>query len=468
MKKFFGLLSDSKLDAGQTIILGFAFLIFIGAFILTLPISNNYGQWTSPVDAIFTATSAICVTGLVVVNTSLYWSVIGKIVILILIQIGGLGFVAVLTSVYLLLGRKITLKERKVIQSSFNQSSLDGMVKFTSIAVRGTLIVELIGAVLLTLYFLFKQGESFFKALIYGVFHSISAFCNAGFDILGSNSLMNYDTSIYINVIIMALIILGGIGFGVWLDVIKKLVRDKRDLTLKRKMMNLSLHSKLAIITSIILILLGAIFTLVVEYNNPSTLGSYNFFEKIIVSFFQSVTLRTAGFNTIDLANLNEGTKFLYVIIMLIGGSPGGTAGGLKTVTIAVIFMTVYCIIKGKEDTEVFYKKIPFFVLQKCMTILAVYISLFIVGSILLAVLDNNLLENFTFLDIMFEVASALGTVGLTVGITPNLSIIGKIIISITMFLGRLGPVTMAMALTLRQDSNSASIKYPEEEVIVG
>ncbi len=468
MKKFYDLLNNNKMDAGQIIVMGFIFLIFIGTLLLMLPISNNYGQWTNPIDAMFTATSAMCVTGLVVVNTSVYWSVFGKIIILMLIQMGGIGFVAVLTVMYLILGKKITLRERKVIQSSFNQSNLDGMVKFTWLVVRGTFFIEGIGAILLMLYFLFIQGENILVALVYGIFHSISAFCNAGFDILGLNSLMNYDTSIYMNVVIMFLIILGGIGYGVWVDVINIFFKKKSKIRFRKKLEKLSLHSKLAIITSIVLILIGTVFTFFVEFLNSDTIGSYSLSEKLLTSLFQSVTLRTAGFNTIDLASLNEGTKFLYIMIMMVGGSPGGTAGGLKTVTIAVIFLTVYSIIKGKEDTEVFYRKIPFTVIQKCMTILGLYMSLFITGTILLTILDYNLLQNFDFIDIMFEVASALGTVGLTVGITPELSYIGKIIVAIIMFLGRLGPVTIAMALTLRQDINNAVIKHPEEDVIVG
>ncbi len=468
MKSFLELINNKKLDAGQIIVFGFALLIFIGTVLLMLPIANNYGIWTNPIDSLFTATSAVCVTGLVVVNTAEYWSGFGKIVIITLIQIGGLGFVAVLTTVYLLLGKKITLKERKVIQSSFNQSGLDGMVKFTSLAVKGTILVELIGAVLLFIYFLFNQGEDILSSIIYGIFHSISAFCNAGFDILGTNSLMNFDTSLYFNIVIMLLIILGGIGYSVWIDVIKVYFKDKRKLSIRKRFESLSLHSKLAILTSIVLILFGAVFTFLVEFFNEYTIGHYSLGDKILTSIFQSVTLRTAGFNTIDLANLNEGTKFLYVIIMLIGGSPGGTAGGLKTVTIAVIFITVRSIIKGREDTEVFYRKIPFTILQKCLTILAIYISLFITGCILLAIIDYQLLEQFTFLDIMFEVSSALGTVGLTVGITPLLSTVGKIVIAITMFLGRLGPVTIAVALTLKQDTNNTTIKYPDETVLVG
>ncbi len=468
MKKFYDLLNNNKMDAGQIIVLGFIFLIVVGTFLLMLPVSNNFGKWTNPIDAMFTATSAMCVTGLVVVNTSVYWSVFGKIIILMLIQIGGIGFVAVLTVMYLILGKKITLRERKVIQSSFNQSNLDGMVKFTWLVVRGTFFIEAIGALLLMLYFLFVQGESFAVALVYGVFHSISAFCNAGFDILGLNSLMNYDTSVYINTIMILLIILGGIGYGVWIDVLNIFFKNKNKISFRKKIEKLSLHSKLALITSLVLIVFGTVFTFSVEFLNPNTIGLYSFGEKITTSLFQSVTLRTAGFNTIDLAGLNEATKFLYVIIMMIGGSPGGTAGGLKTVTIAVIFLTVYSIIKGKEDTEAFYRKIPFTVVQKCMTILGLYMTLFIVGTILLTVLDYSLLQNFDFIDIMFEVASALGTVGLTVGVTPELSHGGKIVIAIIMFLGRLGPVTIAMALTLRQDINNAIVKYPEENVIVG
>ncbi len=455
-------------DAGQTIIVGFALLILIGTILLMLPISNNYNVWTQPVDAFFTATSAVCVTGLVVVNTAMYWSPFGKIVILFLIQIGGLGFMALLTSFYLMLGRKITLRERKIIQSSFNQNGLDGMVKLTLTAVKGTLLIEGIGAILLGLYFFFEQGEGLFISFIYGVFHSISAFCNAGFDILGDNSLMNYDTILYFNIVIMALIILGGIGFSVWSDVMKKIVYDKRKIPLRKKIENLSLHSKVAIYTSIALILFGTIFTFLVEFNNPATIGMYSFKDKIITSLFQSVSLRTAGFNTIDLASLNDGTKFIYIMIMLIGGSPGGTAGGLKTVTIAIIFITVYCIIKGKEDTEVFNKKIPFSILQKCLTILAIYMLLFITGVTMLSMLNPQLLQQFDFLDLMFEVASALGTVGLTVGVTPELSFIGKIIIAFIMFLGRLGPVTIAVALTIRQDTETGMIKYPEEDVLVG
>lgn len=472
-KKIMNLIQKNKLKASQTIILSFLIVIFIGTILLFLPISSVQEGSVGTLTALFTATSAVCVTGLVVVNTAQTWTIFGKIVILMLIQIGGLGFMAMLMTFFLGLRKKITLKDRLIIQQSFNQQSIEGMVKLVKLAVKGTLIVEFIGAIILTIAFLYTSVMpiSIGESLWYGVFHSISAFCNAGFDILGTNSFMGFYGNVVVNITLMALIISGGLGFAVWADLIKisklKYVESEKKMTAKEKIKRLTLHSKIAITTSVGLIIGGAVLIFLIEMNNPNSIGELSFPNKIMASVFHSVTLRTAGFNTIDIMGLTDASKFVSITLMIIGGSPGGTAGGMKTVTTAVVILGVVSVVKGKSKTEAFNRTIPDPVFKKVLSIVMIYLMIFIVATLMLLISQDHI-TSYSFIDVAFEVASAVGTVGLTTGLTPQLGSFGRIIIIVCMFIGRIGPISVAIALTSAQDNSSDLISYPEENILVG
>lgn len=460
---------ENLFSLGPAHIITFSFLIIIliGTILLNLPISSVDGESVGILNAMFTATSAVCVTGLVVVNTLSHWTIFGKIIILLLIQIGSLGFMSLFTFVLVFLGRKITLKERILIQESFNLSSFKGMVSFLKKIITGTFIIEGIGALILSIKFIPKYG--FFKGIFNGIFHSVSAFCNAGFDILGENSLMDYRTDYVINITLMALIILGGLGFSVWLDLlkyIKHLIAKFKKIRSDKFVM--SLHSKVVLCMTLILILMGFISTFALEFKNSETIGNLRLDQKILVSLFQTVTLRTAGFDAIGQANLTYGSKFIAIILMAIGGSPGGTAGGIKTVTIGALFFTIVSVIKGKDCVTAFKRTISFHTVQKALTVLIMMISFIFLATILLSVSEVNNKYNYEFIDLLYETTSALGTVGLSTGMTQYLSFFGRVIIMICMFVGRIGPITVVLGLSFKKRGKKNVIHYPEEKIIVG
>lgn len=433
----------------QTMVVGFALIILLGGILLNLPIASKSGEQVGFVNAVFTATSAVCVTGLVVVDTGTYWSTFGKFVIISLIQIGGLGFMSLATLLYLIVGKKISLKERLVMQESLNKDDLSGVVKLTRNILIGTFLIEFVGGLILATVFIPQKG--LLKGLGYGFFHSVSAFCNAGFDLIGGGvSLIPYADNIVVNFTIMGLIILGGLGFTVIFDVLSK-----------RNMKRLTLHSKLALLVTVILIFGGAILFFVLEADNAKTLGHMSMKGKFLGAMFQSVSPRTAGFNTINLAAMKDSSKFLTIILMFIGGSPASTAGGLKTVTMALLVITVMSIIQGKPDVAVFKRRISFRFINKALAALFMAMSLVIIVT-----MGLSLTENFTFLDILFETVSAFATVGLTLGITASLSTAGKLMIIFTMFAGRVGILTIFVALAGRE--KKMLFQYPEERVIVG
>lgn len=450
-----------KLKPTQILVLGFLSVILIGTFLLSLPISSNDGNSINIIDAMFTATSSVCVTGLVVVNTYYQWSLFGKIVIIVLIQIGGIGFMTLTTTLFIILGKKIRLKERLIIQESLNQYTLSGMVRLVKNVVLGTLLLEGIGAILLSFKFVPKYGV---YGIFMGVFHSVSAFCNAGFDIIGNENLSPYVGDTLVNITIMSLIILGGIGFTVWLDyirIVKEKIRYK--YTFKRAFHKLALHTKLVTMITIFLIGIGALFFFALEGTNPLTLGPMRFKEKILGSFFQSVTSRTAGFNTIPQAGMKDASKFMTIILMFIGGSPAGTAGGIKTVTFGVIFLAVISVIKAREDVEIFQKRISWDIIKKALAVMSISLTVVITATMALSLSEAD-----KFMEVFFEVVSGFATVGLTIGLTPNLTVIGKLVICLVMFIGRIGPVTMMVAFTLKDKRNKTTIKKPEEKVLVG
>ena len=410
------------------ILLGFLGLILLGALVLMLPVCSRDGSWTAFPDTLFTSVSAACVTGLIVQDTATHWSVWGQLMILILIQIGGLGVITVALTFFRLWGRRISLAQRNMMQQSISAPQVGGIVRRTSFILRGSLYVELIGALLLLP--VFARDFGFAKGLWYSVFHAISAFCNAGFDLMGVrekySSLTSYGTDIWVNTVIMLLIIVGGLGFLVWEDLRESRFRFRR----------LRLQSKLVLVTSAVLILVPAGLNFLLEYRDLP------FKERILYALFQSVTTRTAGFNTADLTKMSEPGILRMIMLMLIGGSPGSTAGGMKTTTAAVLFLAGATVFRRRDDVECFRRRIGQDVIRNAGTILFLYLMLFSVGSAVLA-----RVEGLPLLTCMFETGSAVGTVGLTLGITPSLHPCSRIILMILMFLGRVGALTLVYAL---------------------
>lgn len=453
----------SRLGPAQVLVTGFFIIIMVGAILLSLPIASNNNQGLPFLDALFTATSAVCVTGLIVVNTFAHWTLFGKIVIISLIQIGGLGFMTLVSMIFVLLGRKITLKDRLIMQEALNQDTIAGIVRFSKQIVKGTLLVEGVGALLLSIRFIPEYG--FLKGAWYSVFHAISGFCNAGFDIVGDASLSPYVGDPIINITIMLLIILGGLGFGVWMDLIHgvklKLEMNKR-FTWKQTFYRLALHTKLVVTITLSLIIIGFLFFFIAEFRNPTTLGALPFKDKIFAAFFQSVSPRTAGFNTISLDAMRDSSKFMMIILMFIGGSPAGTAGGIKTIAAGVLVLSTIATIRGRDSTEVFERRIPNKTIMRSLSVIMISLGVVLGITIIL-----SFTEDAQFIDLFFEAVSGFATVGSTLGITPNLSFLGKIIIIIDMFIGRLGPVTMVVAMMIKQGNHKSIIQYPEEKVIV-
>ena len=441
-----------KLNPSHFLILWFIILILTGATLLNLPFSSIDGKSIGFIDALFTSSSAVCVTGLTVVNTAAHWTIFGKVIILILIQIGGLGIMTMATLIAFLLGKRITLKDRLLIREELNATTLQGIVLLTKRVLIMTLSIEAIGAIFLSLTFTKEFGV--IKGIWFSIFHAISAFCNAGFDITG-NSLVDHSGNYVLNITVMMLIILGGIGFYVVMEVIRE-----------RKFRYFSLHTKLVLISTILLIFVGMIVVLLMEYSNPETLKTLNIGEKIIASFFQSITPRTAGFNTIDTSGLRFSTSFFVMILMFIGGSPGSTAGGIKTTTFSIIAISTYRLVMGYEDIETLKKRIDLRTVIRAISV--VTISITIVFSIGIVLLITESGSGFGFQDVLFEVISAFGTVGLSRGLTPSLTNIGRILITLTMFVGRIGPLTIAFAIAQKQDKNIGNYRYPIGKTLVG
>lgn len=422
-------------------------LIMLGTFLLMLPISSRRGSITAFSDALFTATSATCVTGLVVKDTATYWSVFGQGVIFILIQIGGMGVITIGLTVMRASGMKIGLWHRSTMQESIAAPHIGGMVRFTSFIVKTTVLIELIGAALLFPVFCADFGAA--KGLWYSLFHSVSAFCNAGFDLMGTrepfSSLTSYSGNIYVNCIIMLLIVAGGIGFLVWGDI----------KTYKHRFTRYSLQSKIVLLTTSILIVLPALYFFFNEY------GSMDFSERSVSSFFQSVTTRTAGFNTQDLTNMSESGSILMIVLMLIGGSPGSTAGGMKTVTFAVLFMSAITVFSRKRDVQCFKRRISDDTVRNAGAVFFMYLFLFLVSG---AVISK--FEHIPLVASLFETSSAIGTVGLTLGITTKLRMLSKAILMMLMFFGRVGGLTLIYAVL--PSSGSKNSRLPLENISIG
>ena len=446
-----------KLSTTQIILLSFLVTILIGSGLLALPISSASGEAVPYLDALFTATTSTCVTGLVTIPTVSTWSVFGQIVILLLIQIGGLGIITIMSGLMLLLNRKMGIDDRLLIQDAFNLNTMAGLAKFIKNVLIGTLIIEGVGAVLYMIVFVPDFGA---RGIWISVFNSVSAFCNAGIDIIAENSLCNYATNPLINIVTSALIILGGLGYIVWWDVIR--VVKSRSPKNRKIFRHLSLHSKIAITATAVLILVGAILIFIFEYDNPLTIGKMSLFDKIQISLFQSVTTRTAGFATIPQENLTNASATVSIVLMLIGGSPVGTAGGMKTVTIAVLICSAFATIRNKNSATLFGRRISEESIKKAVSVVVMFLTICATSTILLMATSNA-----SPLDAVFETVSASATVGLSRNLTATLNTFGKLIIIVTMYFGRVGPISLAIALGSKNESQNV-ITEPTEDISIG
>jgi potassium uptake TrkH family protein len=430
----------------QVISLGFLSVILLGSLLLMLPIATKSGQSTSFSDALFTATSAVCVTGLVIKDTATYWSLFGQGVILLLIQIGGMGIITIAIAIAAVSGRKIGLMQRSTMQEAISAPTVGGIVRRTQFIIRTTILIEIIGAALLAPVFCRDFGV--WKGIWYSLFHSISAFCNAGFDLIGIrtpfSSLTSYSVQPIVNLVIMVLIVVG-IGFLTWEDI------KNHKWHLKKYRM----QSKVIFMVTGLLIFLPALYFFYFEFSNVPLM------ERVWVSLFQSVTPRTAGFNTADLTLLSEVGQMLIIILMLIGGSPGSTAGGMKTTTLAVLVSSALSVFRKKEHTHFFGRRIPDDTIKNAATIFLMYIVLFLVGGMVI-----SSTEDIPLMTALFETASAIGTVGLSLGITPDLGLVSHIILICLMFLGRVGGLTLIFATLSEKKLNGS--KYPQEKITVG
>lgn len=448
-----------RLSTTQLITLGFLAAVLAGSVLLMLPISSASGEMTPYLDALFTSATSVCVTGLTVVDTFSHWSLFGKIVILLLIQLGGLGVISFTTGIMVLIGRKITLKDRLLLESAFNLDNLSGLVRFLGKVFKGTMLIEGMGALLSMPVFCPRYG---LRGIWISVFHSVSAFCNAGIDILGPNSLEPYVNNAWLNLVTMGLIILGGIGFIVWWDVLRVtgLIRRgelRRGLFWQR----LGLHTKITLFTTAVLIVAGWVLFLLMEWDNPETLGPLNPATKTLAALFQSVTTRTAGFATVPQSGLRTESVLLSVVLMFIGGSSVGTAGGVKTSTIALIFLSAASVVRGRDTVTAYRRTIPDKLVRRASAIVAISLTTLLAATALLSLFQVGNLD-----DLLFETASALGTVGLTRGVSAQLGAAGKILMSCCMYFGRVGPISLAIAFAYRKDKGITA--YPEQNITIG
>lgn len=445
------------LSTTQIILLSFLVTILLGSILLSLPISSASGTSVAYLDALFTATTATCVTGLVTLPTATTWSVFGQVVIFLLIQIGGLGIITIMSGLMLLLNKKLGIGDRLLIQDAFNLNTMSGLTKFIKNVLLGTLLIEGIGALLYMLVFVPAFGA---KGIWISVFTAVSAFCNAGIDIIGENSLCDYATHPLINLVTAGLIILGGIGYIVWWDVLR--VLKSRTSKNRKIFRHLTLHSKIAITVTLGLILVGGVLIFAFEYTNPLTIGDMTLIDKIQVSLFQSITTRTAGFASIPQENLTDASALVSLLLMVIGGSPVGTAGGMKTVTIAVLFCSAMATVRNKNSATLLGRCISPDSIRKAVAVSVVFVSICFASTVLLMAVSHG-----SAMDVIYEAVSATATVGLSRNFTSSLQGLGKLIIIATMYLGRIGPISLAVALGSRNESQNV-ISLPTEEISIG
>ncbi|MBU5670117.1 TrkH family potassium uptake protein [Peptoniphilus sp. MSJ-1] len=442
------MIKNLKKNPPLVICLSFLVLIFTGAFLLNTKIASVNGERIGFINALFTATSASCVTGLVVVNTAEYWSAFGKFIIIALIQIGGLGTMVFLSLIPMIFHRRIGIVERRILKEQVSYDTNKGIIKLVIYIIKFSLVVEFVGAILLSFKFIPQFGA--IEGILFSIFHSISAFCNAGFDLIG-NSLMDYQSDFLMTFTISSLIIIGGLGFAVFLEIYRE-----------KKFKNLSLHSKTVITISAILLILGTFGFFLLEHNQVSMEG-LDMKGKLLTSYFMSASSRTAGFNSLDLSKIQEGSVILTIILMFIGASPASTGGGIKTTTFAVLLFSTISVLRGDEEAEFFHKTIPYDVLVKSLCIFFLASGLVIFSSLGLMIIEDG---RFLYLDILYEIVSAFGTVGVTRGITSDLSTASKMILVILMYLGRVGAATLGIGIINRKKKKHT--KYAHGKIIVG
>lgn len=450
-----------RLSTMQIIALGFFGVIFLGGLILWLPVCNQ--KPIAFLDALFTSVTSVCVTGLVTVVPAEQFTLLGKVVVLILIQIGGLGVIACTAAFFLLLRKRITMKGRIMIQQAYGLDTLSGMVRFVIRILKGTFLVEGIGAVLFAIKFVPEFGAA--RGIWYGVFHSVSAFCNAGIDIIGNDSFIRYVDSPLVNFTTMFLIVMGGLGFPVWYDVITTGRQEgAKKVPRRRFLTRLGLQSKIVLTMTAFLILAGALGFFALEFNNPDTIGSLSVPEKAMASAFQSVTTRTAGYASVPQSGLTDSSKMLGCILMFIGGSPAGTAGGIKTTTAAMLLLTAASVLRGRRDTECFGRKLENGVVRSGITIMLLTFLFWLAGVTALSVFEPGK----DFIDLMYEASSAIGTVGLTADLTPQLTTASHVVLMSMMYVGRIGPVTMALVFAGKADKSAQFRELPEKKIMLG
>lgn len=437
----------NQFSSARIILFGFIIMIFLGASILSLPVSSRNGDFTPFIDALFTATSASCVTGLIVYDTATHWSLFGKIIIIVMIQCGGLGVVTMIAVFTQVAGKKIGLRDRATLQSALSAPQIGGIVKLTSFIFKGTIIIEMIGALLMFPSFMKDFGVT--KGIYYSIFHSISAFCNAGFDLMGDvskfSSLTKYQSDVMINISIMLLILIGGLGFLIWKDMINY----------KFDMKRYSTQTKMVLVMSVVLVIFPSVLFFFTEFSGLEIK------TRILSSVFQAVTPRTAGFNTIDYTKFSDNGIAMTIILMLIGGGSGSTAGGIKMSTVFILVATMCSVLKQDKEVAVFKKRIEPDIIKNAVAVFVLDIVLFVAGSMIISGI-----EGFSLKETMFECASAVATVGLTLGITPHLGIISKILLICMMYIGRVGGITLIFAAVTPKNNGNA--RYPKEQVAVG
>ena len=436
-----------QFSSARIILLGFIIMIFVGASILSLPISSRSREFTPFIDTLFTATSASCVTGLIVYDTATHWSIFGKIIIIAMVQCGGLGVVTMITLFTQVTGKKIGLRDRATLQSALSAPQIGGIVRLTSFIFKATIIIEMIGAILMFPSFMKDFGVT--KGIYYSIFHSISAFCNAGFDLMGDvskfSSLTKYQSDIMINISIMLLILIGGLGFLIWKDI----------LNYKFDMKRYSTQTKIILVMSVVLVIFPSILFFFTEFSGQDIK------TRILSSLFQAVTPRTAGFNTTDYTKFSDNGIAITIILMLIGGGSGSTAGGIKMSTIFILVATMCSVLKQDKEVAVFKKRIEPDIIKNAVAVFVMDVVLFVAGSMIISGI-----EGFSLKETMFECASAVATVGLTMGITPHLGIISKVLLICLMYIGRVGGITLIFAAVTPKNNGNA--RYPKDQVAVG
>ena len=450
-----------RLTTMQMIALGFFGVIFLGGVLLWLPFCNQ--KPIEFIDALFSSVTSVCVTGLITIVPAEQFTLAGQIVMLVLIQIGGLGVVACMSAFFLIMGKKITMQGRIVIQQAYGLDTLSGLVRFIIRILKGTLFVEGIGALLYAVKFVPEFGV--IRGIWYGIFHSISAFCNAGIDILGSTSFIEYVDSPLINFTTMFLIVMGGLGFPVWYNVLENVRKEAASRgMIKRIFTRLGLQAKIVLSMTAFLILAGTIGFFLLEYNNPSTMGDLSVPEKLMASAFQSVTTRTAGYASVSQSGLTAGSRFLGCILMFIGGSPAGTAGGIKTTTAAMLLLTAVSVLRGRRDTECFGRRVADDIVRSGITITLITFISWLAGVMALGIFEPGR----DFLNLMYEASSAIGTVGLSADLTPQLSRASHVVLMLLMYIGRIGPLTMALVFAGKADKSVQFRELPEKRLMLG